>query len=904
MSRSASTSIQRQLQLFFVGLLVFTVLLMGSAWFVYNQSLLQEEAGRVLTAESDIIGTAAKPALMFNDARLATEVLRSMKFDSDISLVKLFTYDGKVLSTYSRNGAEAELATRIPFRSAPGTRKIDGRLGIYRLVEHKGSPVGVIYLESHLQHLQQLQQDSIVVMMLSMLGCLVTGWFVAARLRKRIASPITELASLMEQMGTTGDYALRMEGEAFNRETEELFDGFNQMTEQIQTNFDTIEAQQEDLRRREERFRNIVELAPLPVLISRQSDGQVMFANRPAADLLKVGQQEIARFKSTDFYRDPAERSGLMATLAEQGQLRSVELNVVRRDGVSRVISLSMNAMPFEGEQALCSAFFDITEQKEAERKLAQHNQLLEVQVRERTAELQAARDELLSTLDNMMDTYYKILPDGKVGWTSASIVALLGYQMSEIAGMSLKELCINKHEYSRIAAELARNGGVLVNQTIQLRHKLGHTVWVSFSAHWVLGAHGKLVAVEGVARDITAMVEAENHKAELERRMVHVQRLESLGVLAGGIAHDFNNILAGILANAELAELNLLDGSSAEGELKGIIASSIRAAELCQQMLAYSGQGSFRREDLSVTELVEEALQLIDISIPKNISLNLDLASGLPAIHADRTQLQQVIMNLVTNAAESIGHGCAGSITIRTVAMHASRKDLQSRFIEAELEPGDYVLLEVSDSGCGMDGATIEKMFEPFFTTKFTGRGLGMSAVLGIVRSHGGTIHVSSRPGRGTMFRILLPVCERPSLKSAEKRPTALKRVHPTGYKVLVVEDEEAVSSVVKRLLERMGCEVMIATDGESGVETYRRHRDVIDLVLMDLTMPVMDGREALKRLREIDPDLPVFICSGYSYEGVESGFAEVRPSGFLQKPFTMQTLQRILVGLGEGEG
>ena len=728
--------------------------------------------------------------------------------------------------------------------------------------------------------------------------CLLLGLLLAYRLQKRIASPISALAGLMRQVGLNQDYSLRADGPAYNSETQELLQGFNQMTGKIQQSFETIEQNQLRLKESEERFRNIVELAPVPVIVTRPDNGQVLFYNQSAARLFDVDELGQLKFNAVDFYRHREDRQMLMEKLKKQGEFYGQELEMLKPGGETLWISLSMSTMDFEGEQVLFSAFVDITEQKNVEQTLARNNQLLEQRVLNRTEELQAAKDELQSTLDNMLDTYYRIRADGTVKWASASVYTLLGYQPSELAGLSLQELSVDGQGFPELAAALEQGDGAVINQKAQLKHKLGHAIWVSISAHLIADEHSELAGVEGVVRDITLLVQAAEQKQEMETKMVHVQRLESLGVLAGGIAHDFNNILAGIMGNAELAEMNTQEGLPVESELKNILSGSSRAADLCRQMLAYSGQGVFLRTGVNMTLLVEEALQLIDVSIPKNISLNLEMSSELPNVYADKTQMQQIIMNLITNAAESIGDEKQGSITIVTRLIQAGKKDLESKFIEHRLKPGAYVLFEVVDNGCGMDSHTMAKMFDPFFTTKFTGRGLGMSAVLGIVRSHDGSVQVSSKPGQGSQFKVLLPASNREPAIHAENN-TEVMLHHEAEHTVLLIDDEVMVRTVVERLLKKLGCKVLLAADGEQGLEVYKQHGKEIDLVLLDMTMPRMGGKETLSRLRALDALLPVFICSGYSNDSVSGQFDEVQPTGFLQKPFSLRSLQDVLVVL-----
>ena len=895
MNRNVSASIQHQLQRYFMLPLVITVLVMGGAWVAYNQLLLAREAERVLVAEADIVGAAARPAMMFSDGRLAGELLQNMHFDSDISAVKLFTYDGEPLYTYRFAGDSGDGVESIAFHKSQSTRYVNGRLHLYRVVTHKEKPVGVIYLESRLNHLKENRNAGILAVVMTMFGCLVLGFVLAFRLQKKIAGPISSLAQLMRQMGRDRDYTLRAEGPAFNRETDELLVGFNDMAAEVQSSFRKIEESNNQLQQSEQRFRNIVEMAPVSVIVTHLTDGHVLFYNQTAAKLFGVDINNESQFNVLDFYQLPEQRQGLMEKLKQQGELHGQELEVVKADGTSFWISLSASVMRFEGEEALFAAFVDITEQKSVEQLLAKNNQALEQRVVRRTAELQTAKNGLQSTLDNMIDTYYRIDADGTVQWASASVLSLLGYHASEIAGLPARSLSVDGQAFVQLAETLSRSDGVVIHHKIQLRHKAGHTIWGSLSARQTTDARGKVVGLEGVVRDITRLVKDEEQKQVMEEKMAHVQRLESLGILAGGIAHDFNNILAGIMGNAELAEMNISDGLPIRRELKNIVSGSTRAADLCKQMLAYSGQGICLKSDVNMTVLVEEELQLIDVSVPKNISLTLDLANALPAVHADKTQMQQIIMNLVTNAAESIGDAKAGGITITTAAIQAGNKELESRFIEEVREPGNYVFIEVSDDGSGMDAATKAKLFDPFFTTKFTGRGLGMSAVLGIVRSHGGTLQVNSKPGQGTRFTVLLPASDIGDPIPVKSIDEPVKETH-IACTVLVIDDELMVRTVVERLLKKLDCKVLLAANGREGVETYREHAQQIDVVLLDLTMPVMDGKEALGLLHGLNASLPVFICSGYSHESVAVMFDADKPCGFLQKPFTLHTLSEML--------
>jgi signal transduction histidine kinase/CheY-like chemotaxis protein len=399
----------------------------------------------------------------------------------------------------------------------------------------------------------------------------------------------------------------------------------------------------------------------------------------------------------------------------------------------------------------------------------------------------------------------------------------------------------------------------------------------------------GDVIGLFGLSMDITEHTEAEEERKRFEAQLQHTQKLESLGVLAGGIAHDFNNLLTGILGNADLALLKLASASPARNNLAEIETAARRAAELCGQMLAYSGKGRFVVEAVSINELVEEMAHLVEISISKKAVLRYDFADNLPAIEADATQMRQIVLNLITNASEAIGEK-SGVISISTGAMECDGDYLTETYLDEQLNEGVYVYVEVSDSGCGMDAETQAKIFDPFFTTKFTGRGLGLAAVLGIIRGHGGAIKVYSEPGKGTTFKALFPALDGPAAASRETN-SQVEDWQGSGT-ALLVDDEETVRTVGKLMLEEMGFDVTLAVDGRDGVEKFREHQDEIALVLLDMTMPGMGGEETFREIRRIKPDAAVILSSGYNEQEVTSRFAGKGLAGFIQKPYQYQTL------------
>jgi CheY-like chemotaxis protein len=367
-------------------------------------------------------------------------------------------------------------------------------------------------------------------------------------------------------------------------------------------------------------------------------------------------------------------------------------------------------------------------------------------------------------------------------------------------------------------------------------------------------------------------------------------QKLESLGVLAGGIAHDFNNLLTSILGNADLASRELSPASPIRIYLEDIETVSRRAAELCRQMLAYSGKGRFVVQSLSLNDVVREMAHLLSVSISKKVVIKYSFFSEIPSVMADATQLRQVVMNLITNASDAIAE-VSGVVTLSTGVMDCDEAYLEGAagFSQA-IPPGQYVFLEVSDTGCGIEPENISRIFDPFFTTKFTGRGLGLAAVMGIVRGHRGALRVYSEAGRGTTFKVLFPAHHGP-VTSVDTFETSTKAWKGHGV-VLLADDEESIRSMGRRMLERMGYQVLVAADGRDAVQEFTKHREKIRLVVLDMTMPHLDGEACFRELRRIDPNVKVIMTSGYNEQEVISRFVGKGLAGFVQKPYGVSDL------------
>ena len=380
----------------------------------------------------------------------------------------------------------------------------------------------------------------------------------------------------------------------------------------------------------------------------------------------------------------------------------------------------------------------------------------------------------------------------------------------------------------------------------------------------------------------------AEEERPGLDRRLFQVQKLESIGVLAGCIAHDINNILMAIIGNADLAMLRIGEESPAVENLHRIGQAAARAADLTKQMLAYSGKGKFSFENLDLNLLVEEMLPLLEVAMSKKAALRLNLHQPLPPVEADAAQIHQIVMNLVINASEAIENN-NGDICIATGCMECDRNYLKDVWLDENLSEGLYVYLEIADTGCGMDQETMAKVFDPFFSTKFTGRGLGMAAVRGIVKGHKGSIKLSSEPGRGTTFQILLPASGRAAELASHDNRTDEWRGRGS---VLLVDDEETVRRIGSDMLKALGFTPITARDGEEALSIYQKTPDVA-VVILDLNMPRMGGDQCFRELRQLDPRVKVIMTSGYNEQEVIQKLAGKGLYGFIQKPYNLSVLK-----------
>ncbi len=611
----------------------------------------------------------------------------------------------------------------------------------------------------------------------------------------------------------------------------------------------------EEVRRARDYANAIVDTVRGPLLVLDKSLA-VLSASRSFYELFRRDPERVQGrgvYEIVDGQLDlPTLRSMLDRLRAGELQLRDVEIEREFEPVGPR--TLLLNARRIEGANAdsILLAFEDVTERKRAAE--ARYRRLFEY-ARDGIVIVEAASGQILDV--------------------NPHTEQLLGYRRQELVGQKFCEIEPTRDiPVARAALEQIRDKGAAQFEMV-FKSKDGRALQTE-----VIGTvypEGDRQAIQLNIRDLT-------ERRKFEREMQQTQKLESLGLLAGGIAHDFNNLLTGMMGNASLVYADMPADNPARVQLRSIIRASERAATLTRQLLAYAGKGRFLTEQVDLAGLIREILVLIHTSIPKGVDVRLDLAPDLPPLEADSAQIQQLLMNLVINGAEAIGEGNLGSVEIRTGRRELTDRESRDNFTPDALTPGSYLWLEIKDTGCGMDEAIKARIFDPFFTTKLTGRGLGLAAVSGIVKTNRGAIRVYSTPGHGTSFYILFPAATpKRALGTATPGPKLVRR----SGTVLLIDDESVVHEAARAMLEKSGFEVLSAENSQQGVDLLRAEGQRISLVILDLTMPLIGGEQAFDLLRTIRPDVPILLASGFDEAEAVARTAGMSFAGFIHKPF-----------------
>jgi PAS domain S-box-containing protein len=854
MANLRNAPIKRKLMGIILLTTAMALLLAGSAIVILDTFLFRTAMQRDLTALASIVGDNSTAALAFNDPKVAEEILSALRARPHMVSACLYGPLGELFARYARAGASPQ----CPAPGVPEIRSTGDGLVITHEVRLDGRQIGtLVLLYDRNEVLERVQMYGAIVLVILLASSLI-ALVLSTRLQSLIAIPITRLASAARSVSESGDYGVRVQKDS-DDELGLLVATFNDMLARIQTRDSEIQSARNSFQ---------TTLASIgDAVISTDNQGRVVFANAVARRLLKwedpgLGGKPIDEvFRIVNEYtrkevESPVQRvlrDGTIAGLANHTVL-------IARDGTETPIDDSAAPIQQNGRTTgVVLVFRDISERRRALKDAAY----------------------LAAMVESSEDAIIGKSPDGVIQTWNSGAERLYGYPAAEVIGHPMRELLPvgRQDEETEILERVCGGGKVLHFETVRVK-KDGTPIEVSLTISPIRDRAGEIVGVSHVARDIT-------EQKRIAEQMRQTQKLESLGVLAGGIAHDFNNLLTGILGNASMVLEDMPADSEAREPIESVIAASERAAQLAQQMLAYSGKGRFVLETIDLSARVRGTLRLIKAAIPPTVELHLDLDDDLPAVEADGAQMQQLIMNIIINGAEAVPEGTRGTVTITTRREFLGDQEPRPREAggAGELPEGNYVLLEVTDTGTGMDEETRARIFDPFFTTKFTGRGLGLAAVLGIVRGHRGSIQVISDLGKGTTFRVLLPATVAQEAKPAAQTPQ-IASVEGEGA-VLVVDDEEIVRRLARQSLERHGYQVLLAENGARGLDMFARDGDEIRCVVLDLTMPVMSGEETLERMQAVRRDVPIILSSGFNEVQALQRFEGKGLAGFLQKPY-----------------
>jgi PAS domain S-box-containing protein len=518
---------------------------------------------------------------------------------------------------------------------------------------------------------------------------------------------------------------------------------------------------------------------------------------------------------------------------------------------------------------------------------LLKSNEVLERAVEERTRELRASEAQYKTLFESIRDIILVADLDRNIISANQAFTEVFGYSLEEVLGRRTRMLYADHAQFDRLGGKLERAGrDPLLLMTIDYLKKSGETFPGETRIFGFKDTEGKTVGIMGIIRDVSDRIRAEEEKARLEAQLHQARKMEAIGTLSGGIAHDFNNILAIIIGNAELAQDDIPEGSSAHRFITEVVKGGLRARDVVRQLLTFSRKSRERKKPLVLSPIVKEALKLMRSTLPATIDIRQSIPDRLPAVEADATQIHQIMINLCSNAADAMAEeGGELDVRLEPVVLEAAEAAFDS-----DILPGDYVRLTVADTGDGISTGDAERIFEPYFTTKPVdkGTGMGLAVVHGIVKGHGGGIRMRRRNGRGVAFEVFLPALERP----AETEAASGGSVVGGTERILFVDDEPAIAQMNRWRLEKLGYRVEIATDPVAALARFRSAPEGFDLVVTDMTMPKMTGDRLTRELLKIRPDLPVMLCTGYSDRISRETAAAYGIRKFVEKPVDVRDL------------
>ncbi len=614
------------------------------------------------------------------------------------------------------------------------------------------------------------------------------------------------------------------------------------------------------------------------------SDARIIDVNEAACRSLGYSREELLQLSIPDIdplYNTDVWRQHFM-DLRHHGSLKFETVHTAK-DGIQFPVEIVANYIKFGTEECNCAIVRNIAERKQSEQALIESRLLLN------------------SVVNGTPDAIYVKDLKGRYMLFNSSAEKFVGKSAAEVIGKDDTFLL----PPAEAIAVMEGDRKVIEEGTVRSYEEVvtdvtGRITTFLSTKGPLFNTDGITFGLFGIARDITDRKQAEEEKLRFEQQFQHTQKLESLGVLSGGIAHDFNNILAIIMGYCSLTKLNY---ETAEKNIPIIEDAAERASGLCRQMMAYAGKAQLTMTKIDIVEKVDQIVSMLQATLPLNAVIKTDLSAEIPLIDGDSSQLGQVVMNLIINASEAIGTE-QGKVDLSLSKIKVKAGKVYEDYHGKPIPPGEYVCLEVTDNGCGMDEETKWRIFEPFYTTKFTGRGLGMSAVLGIIKSHGGALQLFTQPGEGTTFKVYLPVPWKNSTGDAVQAVSAPSTPWTGSGTILLVEDEDQIRDIARSFLEMFGFTVLEAVNGREALEMYQKNAAEITLVVTDMGMPVMDGYELFHKLKSLDPELPIIVSSGYGDVEVSARIGSDNIAGIISKPYNPSQLREVLKSVMEGLG
>ena len=644
-----------------------------------------------------------------------------------------------------------------------------------------------------------------------------------------------------------------------------------------------------ELNDNEERYRAVVEQTSEGLVLADIDNLRVMECNEAFARMLGYSVAEVLKLTVFDFVADTPESIRARSVALRKGELtRTAERNFLRKDGTILEAEIHITVISYGGNDVFCTVVRDISERKRAEKEIQRVNSELEAKVKERTTEVEQQRLFLRQVIDLNPSFIFAKDRGGKFTLVNQALAEAYGTSVENILGKTNADFNLNEGEvaqYRRDDLQVIEERQEKFIPEEKITDSSGAVRWLQTIKRPIVSADGSVNQMLGVATDITARKKAEDALHDSEEMLRQAQKMESLGTLAGGIAHDFNNLMTAVTGYSELVLRRMPAQEPLRVKIEEIKSAGERAAGLTRQLLAFSRKQILKSIVLDLNTVITGMGKMLPRLIGEDVELRFDLAGALGKVKADPGQMEQVLMNLVVNARDAMPSG--GCVTVKTENVEFSGTSRKRGVVDS----GRYVVLSVTDNGVGMDAETQSHVFDPFFTTKEVGKGtgLGLSTVYGIVKQSGGTSWVYSEPGKGTTFKIYLPRTDAPAINEAEVEFVAKTRGHET---ILLVEDEPMVRELAHEFLEEYGYRVLTAANGREGLKVCEDFQEPIDLIITDVIMPQMSGRELAERARTLRPETRVLYMSGFTDDAVVRHGVIADDLCFIQKPFSPDSL------------